>query len=328
MTATHNVVGIGNAIVDILVHADDDFLVANGLTKGSMTLIDAARADELYGRMGPAIEISGGSAANTMAGVASLGGRAAYIGKICTDQLGEVFRHDIRAIGVDFETAPVVGAPPTARSLIVVTPDRQRTMNTMLGACVELGPADIDEPAITGAQVTYMEGYLWDKPTAKEAFLKAATIAHDAGRRVSLTLSDTFCVERHRDSFRDLVAGHVDILFGNDHEVMALYQVGSLDEAVDAVRGECEVAAITRGAKGSLILNGDERFEVAAEPVARIVDSTGAGDLYAAGFLYGFTDGRHPEECGRLGSIAAAEVISHIGARPEGSLAKLTARSA
>ncbi|MEE8271851.1 MAG: adenosine kinase [Alphaproteobacteria bacterium] len=328
MTATHNVVGIGNAIVDILVHADDDFLVANGLTKGSMTLIDAARADELYGRMGPAIEISGGSAANTMAGVASLGGRAAYIGKICTDQLGEVFRHDIRAIGVDFETAPVVGAPPTARSLIVVTPDGQRTMNTMLGACVELGPADIDEPAITGAQVTYMEGYLWDKPTAKEAFLKAATIAHDAGRRVSLTLSDTFCVERHRDSFRDLVAGHVDILFGNDHEVMALYQVGSLDEAVDAVRGECEVAAITRGAKGSLILNGDERFEVAAEPVARIVDSTGAGDLYAAGFLYGFTDGRHPEECGRLGSIAAAEVISHIGARPEGSLAKLTARSA
>ncbi len=328
MTATHNVVGIGNAIVDILVHADDDFLVANGLTKGSMTLIDAARADELYGRMGPAIEISGGSAANTMAGVASLGGRAAYIGKICTDQLGEVFRHDIRAIGVDFETAPVVGAPPTARSLIVVTPDGQRTMNTMLGACVELGPADIDEPAITGAQVTYMEGYLWDKPTAKEAFLKAATIAHDAGRRVSLTLSDTFCVERHRDSFRDLVAGHVDILFGNEHEVMALYQVGSLDEAVDAVRGECEVAAITRGAKGSLILNGDERFEVAAEPVARIVDSTGAGDLYAAGFLYGFTDGRHPAECGRLGSIAAAEVISHIGARPEGSLAKLTARSA
>ena len=328
MTATHNVVGIGNAIVDILVHADDDFLVANGLTKGSMTLIDAARADELYGRMGPAIEISGGSAANTMAGVASLGGRAAYIGKICTDQLGEVFRHDIRAIGVDFETAPVVGAPPTARSLIVVTPDGQRTMNTMLGACVELGPADIDEPAITGAQVTYMEGYLLDKPTAKEAFLKAATIAHDAGRRVSLTLSDTFCVERHRDSFRDLVAGHVDILFGNEHEVMALYQVGSLDEAVDAVRGECEVAAITRGAKGSLILNGDERFEVAAEPVARIVDSTGAGDLYAAGFLYGFTDGRHPAECGRLGSIAAAEVISHIGARPEGSLAKLTARSA
>jgi len=319
------VVGIGNAIVDVISHAEDKFLERNGLVKGSMTLIDEARAGELYDRMGPAIEISGGSAANTIAGVASLGGKGAYIGKVCDDQLGDVFAHDLRALGVAFETKAITGSPSTARSLILVTPDAQRTMNTYLGACVELGPDDIDEATIRGAKVTYLEGYLWDKPTAKEAFLKAARIAHDGGRKVSLTLSDSFCVERHRASFRDLIDGHVDILFANEHEIMALYEVDTLEAAIEAVRGACEIVAITRSARGSVVLSGPDAFEVAAERVGKVVDTTGAGDLYAAGFLYGLTSGRPLAECGRIGSIAAAEVISHYGARPETPLDRLVA---
>lgn len=323
MTATHHVVGIGNAIVDVLAHADDAFIRDNGLVKGAMTLIDAARADALYGRMGPAIEISGGSCGNTMAGIASLGGKAGYIGKVCNDQLGQVFGHDIRAIGVDFITPPLQGDPPTARCLIVVTPDAQRTMNTYLGACVELGPEDVDEALIKGAQVTYLEGYLWDKDRAKQAFLKAGDYVREAGRRLSITLSDTFCVDRHRDSFKALIQDSIDILFSNERELMALYETESLDEALDAVRGECEIAVVTRSEKGSIVLEGANVFEVPAEPIDEVVDTTGAGDLYAAGFLYGFTTGRHPAECARIGAIAAAEVISHMGARPDTSLADL-----
>lgn len=325
MTVASPVVTIGNAIVDVLSHADDAFLEQEGVVKGSMNLIDAHRAEELYQRMGPAVEISGGSAANTAAGIASLGGVAAFVGKVCNDQLGDVFSHDIRATGVAFDTPRIVGAPPTARSLILVTPDGHRTMNTMLGACVELGPEDIDQPLIESAPITYLEGYLWDKPKAKDAFLKAAAISHAAGRRVSLTLSDSFCVDRHRDSFRALINGHVDILFGNEHEIMALFEVETLAEAMDLVRGDCEIAVITRSERGSLVLVGDAVHEVRAEPVAKVIDSTGAGDLYASGFLFGLTDGRHVAECARLGSIAAAEVISHIGARPEASLADLIA---
>ena len=323
MSADHQVVTIGNAIVDVLSHEDDAFLEKEGLAKGSMNLIDAERAEDLYERTGPAVEMSGGSAANTSVGVASLGGTAGFIGKVCDDQLGEVFTHDIRAAGVTFESRPIIGAPPTARSLILITPDGHRTMNTMLGACVELKPEDVDEALIQSAQVTYLEGYLWDKPSAKDAFVKAAGIAHEAGRKVSLTLSDSFCVDRHRDSFRTLISGQIDILFGNEHEIMALFEVDTLEEAMARVRGDCELTVITRSSDGSLVMAGDEVHEVSAEPVERVVDSTGAGDLYAAGFLFGLTDGRHVAECARLGSIAAAEVISHVGPRPQTVLAEL-----
>jgi len=320
-----HVAGIGNAIVDVLSHAEESFISEHGLIKGTMTLIDEAQAHHLYDKMGPGIEMSGGSAANTIAGLASLGGRGAYVGKVADDILGEVFRHDMRAIGVAFDTQPLNGTPPTARCLIVVTPDAQRTMHTFLGASTELGPGDIDAALIRDAEITYLEGYLWDKPTAKDAFVKAATVAHDAGRKVSLTLSDVFCVERHRDSFRELIDGHIDILFGNEDEMKALYQTDTLEEAFEAVRGECAIVAITRSEKGSLIMEGPTVYEVPAEPVEKIVDTTGAGDLYAAGFLYGYTQGRHPAECGRIGAIAAAEVISHYGARPEADLAALVA---
>ncbi|HYD66104.1 adenosine kinase [Azospirillum sp.] len=321
--ALYDVTGIGNAIVDVIAHADDAFLAANGIEKGAMTLIDAARAEELYGRMGPGVEVSGGSAGNTMAGFASLGGRGAYVGKVCNDQLGSVFRHDITAAGVHFATDPLHGGAPTARCLILVTPDAQRSMNTYLGACVELGPEDIDEAMIAASQVTYLEGYLWDPPRAKEAFLKAAGAAHAAGRKVSLSLSDSFCVHRHHDEFLDLVANHVDILFANEHEIGALYGTDDIAVAVEAVKGHCEVAALTRSEKGAVIVAGGQVFEVPAAPVDRVVDTTGAGDLYAAGFLYGYTRGLAPAVCGRLGAIAAAEVISHVGARPEVSLAEL-----
>jgi sugar/nucleoside kinase (ribokinase family) len=321
--SSFDVVGIGNAIVDVISHADDEFLIANNLRKGAMTLIDAARAEELYDRMGVGIEMSGGSAGNTMAGIASLGGRGAYIGKVHDDQLGAVFRHDIRTVGVAFDTPAVTDGPPTARCLIVVTPDAQRTMNTYLGACVELGPEDIDEALIRGAQVTYLEGYLWDKPRAKEAFLKAAAIAHGAGRKVALTLSDSFCVGRHRDSFRDLVDHHVDILFGNEHEITSLFETDSFDDAAAALRGRCEVAALTRSEHGSVIIADGATHAVPAAPIIRLVDTTGAGDLYASGFLFGYTQGLPLQVCGRLGSIAAAEIITHVGARPEISLAEL-----
>ena len=320
----YDITGIGNAIVDVLVDESDDFLAANGLTKGAMMLIDEDRARELYDKMPPGIECSGGSAGNTMAGVASLGGNGAYIGKVATDQLGDVFAHDIRAIGVDFRTAPAVDGPSTARCLIVVTPDAQRTMSTFLGACVELGPADIDDDLIAASKVTYLEGYLWDRPTAKEAFLKAAKVAHGAGQKVSLTLSDSFCVDRHRSSFQALVADHVDILFANEAELTSLYEASSFEEAKAAVMKRCEIAVLTRSDKGAVILGNGEEVTVAAVPT-EVVDTTGAGDLYAAGFLYGYTSGKGLAECGRLGALCAAEVISHYGARPSVSLEKLVA---
>ena len=320
-----DVVGIGNAIVDVLAQADEAFLEAQDLAKGTMTLIDAARAESLYAAMGPAVEASGGSVANTMAGLASLGGRGAFIGKVRNDQLGGIFRHDIRASGVAFETPAATEGPPTARCLIFVTPDAQRTMGTYLGASVDLRTEDLDPDTIGRAKVTYLEGYLWDAPEAKAAFLEAARMAHGAGRKVALSLSDPFCVDRHRDSFIELIGGHVDVLFANDVEICSLFRVDDFDRALQEVRGHCEVAALTRGAKGSVVLRGSEVHLVDAEPVAKVVDTTGAGDLYAAGFLHGYTRGRGLYDCGRLGAIAAAEAISHFGARPETPLAELTA---
>jgi len=324
--ADWDVIGIGNAIVDVLSQADDGFLAANGIEKGGMTLIDAARAEDLYARMGPGIEISGGSAANTMAGVASLGGTAAYVGKVRADQLGEVFAHDIRASGVVFNTPAATSGAPTARCLILVTPDAQRSMNTFLGACVDLGPEDIVEAEIARAQVTYLEGYLWDPPQAKAAFRKAAAIARGAGRKVALSLSDAFCVHRHREEFLELVAGPVDILFANETEILALYQTASFDEAVRAVRRDGVLAVLTRGAQGATVVSGDVVNEVGAEPVAKVVDTTGAGDLFAAGFLHGYTRQRPLAECARIGAIVAAEIIGHVGARPEVELATLVGR--
>jgi sugar/nucleoside kinase (ribokinase family) len=320
---TIDVAGIGNAIVDVIAHADEAFLVAEGFAKGAMTLIDAARADALYDRMGPAIESSGGSAGNTMAGIASLGGAGAYIGKVRDDGLGKVFRHDITAMGVQFSTAPASEGPGTARCLILVTPDGQRTMATYLGACVDLGPEDIDPAIVGAAQITYLEGYLFDPPRAKQAFRTAAAVAHAAGRLVALSLSDPFCVDRHRDEFRELVAGEVDILFANEAEICSLYSAKDFDQAVAAVRGHVKIAALTRSAAGSVILAGGAVHNIAAAPVARVVDTT--GDLYAAGLLFGLTRGLPLPTCGAIGSLCAAEIISHVGARPEAALDQLVA---
>lgn len=324
-TGERDVVGIGNAIIDIIAHADEEFLAAHALTKGAMNLIDADFADRLYDSMPPALEASGGSCANTMAGVASFGGRAGYIGKVRDDSFGRIFRHDIRAIGVDFETPPAESGPPTARSLILVTPDAQRTMHTYLGACVHLGPEDVDPAFVQSGRITYLEGYLWDPPAAKQALLKAADAAHAAGRQVSLTLSDPFCVERHRESFRELIARHIDVLFANEAEALSLYQVDRFEDAVAAVRHDCTVAALTRSELGSVLVRGDEVIQISPEPVAQVIDTTGAGDQYAAGFLFGHARGLPLAECGRLGSIAAAEVISHVGPRPEVRLTDLLA---
>jgi sugar/nucleoside kinase (ribokinase family) len=321
-----DVVGIGNAIVDVLSQADEGFLKAQDLAKGSMTLIDGARAEALYAAMGPGIEVSGGSAANTMAGLASLGGRGAFVGKVRNDQLGGIFQHDIRAAGVAFDTPIATDGPPTARCLIFVTPDAQRTMNTFLGAAVELAPDDLDRAVIEGAKVTYMEGYLWDPPNAKAAFQAAAEMAHEAGRKVALSLSDPFCVARHRDSFLELIGGHVDLLFANEVEICSLFQVADFDRALQEIRGHCEIAALTRSDKGSVVLAEGEVHVVDAEPVDKVVDTTGAGDLYAAGFLYGYTQGKGLYDCGRIGALAAAEVLSHYGARPETALADLVAQ--
>lgn len=326
-TRRFDVLGIGNAIVDVISHADDMFLDAHKLAKGSMTLIDARTAEHLYGRMGAAVEASGGSAANTIAGLAGLGGRGAFIGKVRNDQLGGIFAHDIRAIGVDFDTPPATKGEPTARCLIFVTPDAQRTMQTFLGASATLSPADIDAAKVRAAAITYLEGYLWDPPPAKEAFEKAATIAHQAGNAVALTLSDAFCVERHRVDFLRLVEGHVDILFANESEIKALYQVSSFDDALQKVRGHCQVAALTRSEKGSVIVAGDEVHVIDAVKIPKVVDTTGAGDLFAAGFLFGLTQGRSLRDCGRIGSVCAAEIISHYGARPEAPLAELVSRA-
>lgn len=318
----YDVVALGNAMVDVIVHADDALLRKHDMTKGAMTLIDAERAEALYAVMPPAIERSGGSAGNTIAGVASLGGRGAYIGKVGDDQFGDVFRHDIRAIGVTYDVPPAE-REPTGRCLIFVTPDAQRTMNTYLGAGSLLGPPDLDVDLIAASRITYMEGYLWDPPDAKAAFLEAAEVAHASDRKVSLTLSDAFCVDRHRESFLHLVEHHVDILFANESEILSLYEVASFDEALQRVRGHCEVTALTRSEKGSVIVSGDEMHVIDAVRLGPVVDTTGAGDLYAAAFLYGLANGRDLGMCGRMGSIAAAEVISHVGARPETRLADL-----
>ena len=321
--ARYDVVGIGNAIVDVLAHADDGFLEGRGLAKGAMTLVDAVASDALYGDMGPGIECSGGSAANTIASLASLGGRSAFIGKVRDDQLGAVFRHDIRASGVAFDTPAATDGLPTARCLILVTPDAQRTMQTFLGASQGLGPDDIDTDLIAAARLTYLEGYLWDPPRAKEAFVFAAAAAHQAGREVALSLSDPFCVDRHREDFRDLVAGHVDVLFANEEEIKSLYREDTFDGALQKVRGHCRVAALTRGAKGSVVISGDQVHVIDAAAVDRVVDTTGAGDAYAAGFLYGLTREAPLPACARMGNIAAAEVIGHMGARPDVPLKEL-----
>jgi sugar/nucleoside kinase (ribokinase family) len=323
-----DVLCIGNAIVDVLAHADDGFLQAEALTKGAMMLIDAAAAERLYGRMGPGVECSGGSAGNTAAGIASLGGKAGYVGKVADDQLGQVFAHDIRAVGVEYATPPLKGGAPTARCLILVTADAQRTMNTFLGACVALGPGDIDAAQVSRAQVTYFEGYLWDPPAAKQAIRKAIDIAKAGGRRVSLTLSDSFCVDRWRDEFRALVEGSVDILFANEAEITSLYQTKDFDTALAAVRGKCPIAVLTRSAKGCVVVTKDAVDVVPAAPVAKLVDTTGAGDVFASGFLYGLTQGKPLPTCAKIGNIAAAEVISHFGARPEVPLVTLIARVA
>lgn len=321
--AALDVVGIGNAIVDVLAHADDGFLKHHGLNKGTMALVDETRAELLYGAMGPGVECSGGSAANTIAGLASLGAKAAFVGKVRDDQLGRVFAHDIRAVGVHFDTRPANGGAATARCLILVTPDAQRTMNTFLGAAQHLGPEDIDEKRIGDARITYLEGYLWDPPRAKEAFRKAMAAAHKAGRKVALSLSDPFCVDRWRDEFRHLVAGEVDILFANEAEITSLYQTDDFDDALQQVRHKVELAVLTRSERGSVIVAGDEVHVIDAERVAKVVDTTGAGDLYAAGFLYGLTQGKDLHACGRIAAICAAEVIAHVGARPEAPLKKL-----
>ncbi|MEA2744062.1 MAG: hypothetical protein QOG25_2433 [Acetobacteraceae bacterium] len=319
---TYDILGIGNAIVDVVALTDETFLSRHDMHKGSMTLIDAAMADTIYAAMPQGQESSGGSAANTCAVAAGLGLRVAYIGKVADDQLGEVFRHDINAAGVHFPTAPLVGDAPTARCLILVTPDGQRTMNTFLGACVTLGEADVDADLVAASAVTYLEGYLFDPPEAQAAFRKAADAAHAAGRRVALSLSDPFCVNRHRTAFLDLVVNQVDILFANETEITALYECNSFEEAAEAARKDVALAALTRSEAGSLILQGGQTVKVAAEP-ADVMDTTGAGDAYAAGFLAGLTGGKSLEICGRMGGIAAAEIISHYGARPQADLRKL-----
>ncbi len=317
-------VGIGNALVDVIAHASDTFLIDNDLVKGSMTLIETERAVELYSSLTGAVEMSGGSAANTMCGIASFGGTAAYIGKVDDDDLGRVFGHDMRAVGVTFVGGGSAQEIPTGRCVIVVTPDAERTMNTYLGVSSTLGVDDIDARAIADGRVLYMEGYLFDRDDAKAAFREAADIAHANGRTVSLTLSDSFCVDRHRSDFRALVADSVDLLFGNEDELLSLYELGSFDDAIGALRAECAMAVITRGPEGCVVITPEELIAVAAVQVASVVDTTGAGDLFAAGFLHGLTSGADLAECGRLGSIAAAEVISHVGPRPLVALKTLT----
>ena len=322
---TLDVVALGNAIVDVLSDADDAFLAKRELVKGGMQLIDQDQANSLYAAMGPGVEHSGGSAANTAVGVAALGGRSAFIGRVQDDQLGEVFAHDIRAAGVTY-TAPVAKpGPATARCLILVTPDAQRTMNTFLGASAEIGPDDVDADLVASGRITYLEGYLWDQPLAKEAMRRATTIARDAGRQVAMTLSDAFCVDRHRAEFRELVEGPLDIVFANEAEIMSLYETDSFEAALDAVRGKVQLAVLTRSEKGCVIVAPDGVHHVPASPATALVDTTGAGDLFAAGFLHGITAGRNLADAGRFGAIAAAEIISHYGARPEADLKQLVA---
>lgn len=322
MTDRFQVLCIGNAIVDIIARVEDDFLDRHDRIKGSMMLVDADTSARIYDSMPPAVERSGGSAGNTAAGIASLGGKAAYMGKVHRDQLGTVFSHDIKAIGVHFDTPAATEGAPTATSMILVTPDAQRTMSTYLGACGELCGDDIDEEVVARSAVTYIEGYMWDRDNQKEAVLRAMDVAHAHDRLVSLSLSDSFCVDRFRCEFVDLVEKRVDILFANEDEIKSLYQVATFEEAVERLRPHVKLAALTRSEKGSVVISCDEEVAVPAYP-ATVEDTTGAGDLYAAGFLHGYTSGQDLETCARLGGLAAAEVISHLGARPEVSLAGL-----
>lgn len=323
--ASLDVIGIGNAIVDVLGQVGDDFIDHQKLIKGSMELIDESRRNALYESFPASIERSGGSAANTMVGAAALGSRTGYIGKIRDDQVGAIFAHDIGAAGVAFTTPKNPEGPASGLCLIAVTPDGERTMNTYLGASVELTPADVDEAQVASASVLYLEGYLWDPPSAKDAMREAVAIAHEAGRKVSLSLSDSFCVDRHREEFQALISDGVDILFANEDEAKALYENDDLEATFATLSGECEIAAITRGREGSTIVAGAGRDEVPIVDVPQRVDTTGAGDLYAAGFLHGLTAGRPLAECGLIGSVAAAEVIGHIGARPDADLKALVA---
>ena len=324
MEPSLDVVGVGNAIVDVIAMVDDSFIETHGLAKGAMTLIDAERAKSLYAVMPPALEISGGSAANTVAGVASFGGSAAYIGKVRNDQLGEVFAHDLRAAGVGFDVPLAAAGPPTGRSLIQVTPDAERTMNTFLGMSTLLEPADIDAELVASAAITYCEGYLWDVDVAKAAIRHTMNVASEAGRLVSLTLSDSFCVDRHRREWLDLISDMVDLVFANETEICSLFETEDFDSAAARAADITEVVALTRSAEGSVVISGNERVEVPAVSVPRIVDATGAGDLYASGFLFGMAKGADLARCAELGAVAAAEIISHVGARPQESLGSLT----
>jgi adenosine kinase len=323
MAATrYDVLGIGNAIVDVLARTEDDFLVQQKMPKGSMSLIDEARAQSIYDAMGPTTEISGGSAANTIAGVASFGGRAAFVGKVKDDKLGKAFSHDIRAAGVAFNTPAAIDGPSTARCYVLVTPDGERTMNTFLGAAQNLSPSDVADDEIASAAITYLEGYLWDPKDAKEAFRKAAKIAHGAERTVALTLSDSFCVDRYRAEFLDLIKrGTVDLLFANEHELKSLYETGDFDAALELLKKDARLGVVTRSEKGAVVVGAGKTESVSVFPVERVVDATGAGDLFAAGFLHGYAKGLPHADSARLGALAAAEVISHIGARPERKLA-------
>jgi sugar/nucleoside kinase (ribokinase family) len=326
-----DVLAMGNAIVDVLANVEESFIEkqkVHGMIRGAMTLIDEVRAVDLYSQMPPAMEVSGGSAGNTVAGLASFGGKGAFIGKTAKDQLGDIFRHDMKSLGIEFTTSPIVVGAKTGRCLILVTPDGERTFNTFLGAGRLLSVDDMDEDLIASAAITYFEGYLFDPENAKKAFHAAAEMAHKAGRKVSISLSDPFCVDRHRDDFRNFVASKTDILFANEKEIMSLYQVNTFEEALQAVKGNCEVAVLTRSHKGSVIVSGDKTITIKAEPVDKVVDTTGAGDQYAAGFLYGYTQNMPLERCGRLGALAAAEVISHMGPRPLVSYADLVKKAA
>jgi sugar/nucleoside kinase (ribokinase family) len=317
-----DVVALGHPLVDVLTHETDDVVARAGVERGTMTMVDAARSDEIYAQLGPAQETSGGSAANTTVGVASFGGTSAFIGRIADDAFGKVFAHDLRAAGVEFDVAPVTGGSPTGRCLVIVAADAERTMCTYLGAGAEIDVDDVDADRIVGAAVTYLEGYLWDGPEAKDAIRRAASLAKAAGRKVAFTLSDPFCVDRHRAEFRELIASSIDVLFANEDEITMLYEVDSFDDAARLVARDCEIAALTRSAQGSVVVSGAARHDIAAVPVERVVDTTGAGDWYAAGFLFGLTRGHDLETCGNLGSLGAAEVISHLGARPEERLAE------
>lgn len=322
--AKYDVLGIGNAIFDVLVQTDEGFLASHGMTKGSMALIDEARAASIYRDMGPATKMSGGSAANTIVGVANLGARAAYVGKVKDDEIGQLYVHDIRAAKVAFDTQPASDGPATGCSYILVTPDGERTMNTYLGAAQELTPADIDPTQIEAASIIYLEGYLWDPKSAKEAFVKAATIAHGAGRQVALTLSDAFCVDRYRDEFLELMRKRtVDLIFANEAELHALYQTSDFDTALKQLQKDTKLGIVTRSEKGCVVASGDGIAAVPAFPIKQMVDTTGAGDLFAAGFLFGLVRNAGFMNAGRLGALAAAEVIQHIGARPQVSLRQL-----